>query len=223
MNPTAKKVAHFGLLVALSLVLGLMDRALPLSALLGGYIPGVKLGLANTVLVYAVFLMDWKSCFLLMLAKVVLSGLIFGSLSAILYSLAGGLLSLGVMLLVRHHPKAGALTAAAVSGFSAVLLFARHPQPAEGLFWCMIIIAAVFPASLALFLMLRRHPEGKVIVVSLCGAVAHNVGQVAAAALILQTPRLLSTYLPILAGIGAAVGWLTGIVSHRVLRALSKR
>ncbi len=58
MNPAAKKVAHFGLLVALSLVLGLMDRALPLSALLGGYIPGVKLGLANTVLVYAVFLMD---------------------------------------------------------------------------------------------------------------------------------------------------------------------
>ena len=108
-DTTAKKVARFGLLVALSLVLGLMDRAIPLTWFLSGAIPGIKLGLANTVLVYAVYLMDWRSCFLLMLAKVVLSGLIFGSLSAILYSLSGGLLSLLVMLLVRRYPKAGSL------------------------------------------------------------------------------------------------------------------
>lgn len=176
MNPTAKKVAHFGLLVALALVLGLMDRAIPLSALLSGAVPGVKLGLANTVLVYAVFLLDWKSCFLLMLAKVVLSGLLFGSLSAILYSLSGGLLSLLVMLLIRRR-----------------------------------------------FLSRGRYPGLRVIAVSLCGAVAHNVGQIVAAALVLQTPRLLITYLPVLAAIGAAVGCLTGLIASRVLRAVSRQ
>ena len=62
--------------------------------------PGIKLGLANTVLLYAVYLMDWKGCVLLMLAKVFLSGFMFGSMSAILYSLCGGVLSLVVMLLV---------------------------------------------------------------------------------------------------------------------------
>ena len=81
MNKKTKKIALFGLLTALALVLGLMDRAIPLSALLGGAVPGIKLGLANTVLLYAVYLMDWPSCILLMLTKVVLSGLIFGSLS----------------------------------------------------------------------------------------------------------------------------------------------
>ena len=40
------------------------------------------------------------------------------------------------------------------------------------------------------------------------------------AAAVLQTPRLLTAYLPLLAGIGAAVGLMTGIVTERTLRAL---
>ena len=53
-----------------------------------------------------------------MLAKVCLSGFLFGSLSALLYSLSGGILSLAVMLLIRRRPRVGALaiapTAAAI-------------------------------------------------------------------------------------------------------------
>ena len=109
MRPQTQKIARFGLLTALALVLGLMDRAIPVSALLGGVLPGIKLGLANTVLLYAVYLMDWKSCVALMLTKVVLSGFLFGSLSAILFSLSGGVLSLLVMLLLRKKPEAGAV------------------------------------------------------------------------------------------------------------------
>lgn len=58
MNESTKWIARFGLLTALALVLGLMDRAVPLTALLGGAVPESKLGLANTVLLYAVYLMD---------------------------------------------------------------------------------------------------------------------------------------------------------------------
>ena len=104
LNTTAQRVGRFGLLAALSLVLGYFDRAIPLTMLLSGAVPGIKLGLANTVLLYAVYLMDWKSCVALMLAKVLLSGFLFGSMSAILYSLSGGALSLAVMLLVRQGP-----------------------------------------------------------------------------------------------------------------------
>ena len=104
MNTTAQKIARFAMLTALSLVLGYFDRAIPLSALLGGAVPGIKLGLANTVLLYGVYMMGWKDCILLMLAKVGLSGFLFGSLSAMLYSLAGGSLSLAVMLAVRRKP-----------------------------------------------------------------------------------------------------------------------
>ena len=71
-------MARFGLLTALALVLGLLDRAIPLTALLGGAAPGIKLGLANTVLLYAVYLMDWQSAVFLMFTKVLLSGFLFG-------------------------------------------------------------------------------------------------------------------------------------------------
>ncbi|MBR2699565.1 MAG: Gx transporter family protein, partial [Clostridia bacterium] len=97
MRSKAQIVARFGLLAALSLVLGYFDRAIPITWLLGGAVPGIKLGLANTVLLYAVYLMDWRSSVALMLTKVFLSGFLFGSMSAILYSLSGGVLSLIVM------------------------------------------------------------------------------------------------------------------------------
>ena len=48
----------------------------------------------------------------------------------------------------------------------------------------------------------------------------HNVGQILAASMVLHSPQLLTTYLPVLVGIGAAVGCLTGIVTDRVLKAL---
>ena len=220
MNTKAKKVAQFGLLVALSLVLGYFDRAVPLSALLGGAIPGMKLGLANTVLLYAIYLMDWKSSLLLMMAKVVLSGFMFGSLNAMLYSLAGGLLSMGVMLLVRKRPAQGALGIALVCAVCEAMLISRVKKLWSPLFWCAVLIGAALIAALIAFFVIRKHPEFGVLGTSLAGAVAHNLGQVLVAALMLRTPQLLYTYLPILAGIGAAVGSLTGLIAQRVFHAL---
>lgn len=208
------------MLTALSLVLGYFDRAIPLSMLLSGAVPGIKLGLANTVLLYGVHLLDWRSCALLMLAKVCLSGFLFGSLSAILYSLSGGVLSLIVMLLVRRRPRAGALAIALLAGASDVALLRRHPRPAGQILWCAILIAAACAAALALFFIIGKNPRYGVMGTSLAGAVAHNVGQVLMASYMLRTPQLLFTYLPILVGIGAVVGCLTGIVAQRVFLAL---
>ena len=93
----ARRVARFGMLTAVALVLGWFERFIPIAP----GIPGIKLGLANTVLLYAIYLMDWKSAALLMVMKVLLSGFLFAGLSGMLYSFAGGLLSLLVMLGVR--------------------------------------------------------------------------------------------------------------------------
>ena len=49
LNSRTQKVARFGLLTALSLVLGLLDRAVPVSALLGGFVPGIKLDRKSVV------------------------------------------------------------------------------------------------------------------------------------------------------------------------------
>ena len=220
MNSNAEKVARFGMLTALSLVLGWLDRAIPVTWFLSGAVPGIKLGLANTVLLYAVYLMDWKGCVLLMLAKVFLSGFMFGSMSAILYSLSGGVLSLAVMLLVRHRPRLGALVIALLAAASDIMLLIRNPHPRGQLLWCMILIALACLAAVAAFVIIGRRPEYGVLGTSLAGAVAHNIGQILAASAMLRTPQLLYTYLPVLVGIGAVVGCLTGIVAQRVFKAL---
>ncbi len=220
MKPDAKKTALFGLLTALMLVLGLADRAIPLTSLLGGAVPGMKLGLANTVLLYAVVLMDKKSCVMLMLTKVVLSGFLFGSLTAILYSLSGGILSLGVMLLIRKRPDLGALNASAVSLAAFLYLLFRHFPPRGQRLIFVILTALAFLACLTVWVLTRRGILRSVMGISLAGAVAHNAGQVLAACAVLHSPQLLFTYLPVLCGIGAAVGCLTGLVTERVIRAL---
>ena len=220
MRPATQKIARFGLLTALALVLGLLDRAVPVSALLGGFVPGIKLGLANTVLLYAVYLMDWQSCVFLMLTKVVLSGLLFGSLTAILYSLSGGALSLAVMLLIRRKPESGALAAALLAAAADIFLLMRTPKPGGQRMLIMILIALAFLASFAVFAAIRKEKISGVMGTSLAGAVAHNIGQILMACAVLHTPHLLTTYLPVLVGIGAAVGCLTGIVTERVMKAL---
>ena len=83
-----------------------------------------------------------------------------------------------------------------------------------------ILIALACAASFAAWLLIRRRPEYGILGVSLAGAVAHNIGQMLTAAAVLQTPRLLVTYLPVLIGVGAAVGCLTGVIARRVFRAL---
>ena len=205
MNSVAKKVSRFGILTALALILGYLDRAIPLSMILGGAVPGIKLGLANTVLLYAVYLMDWQSSILLMLAKVILSGFLFGSLSAMMYSLAGS--AMAVFLLCAA---------------SDVYLSARYGAPRGQVLWCMLLTGLAGIASLAVFFLIRKKRETGVIGTSLSGAVAHNIGQILIASWTLRTPQLLTGYLPFLAGIGACVGFLTGLIAQRVFHAMKR-
>ena len=220
MNTATQKVARFGLLTALALVLGLLDRAIPLTALLGGAAPGIKLGLANTVLLYAVYLMDWKSAVFLMLTKVLLSGFLFGSLTAILYSLSCSILSLAVMLLIRKHPEKGALAAGLMAAAADAVLLAQNSHPRGQRLWVVILIGIACAGCFAAWILIRKGKIRGIPGTSIAGAIAHNIGQVLAASAVLRTPQLMTTYLPVLIGVGAAVGTLTGIIAERVFRAL---
>nr|WP_207722367.1 Gx transporter family protein [Dorea hominis] len=64
-------------------------------------IPGVKLGLANLIIVVALYKMRLSEAYLLSVVRVLLAGFIFGNYFSIIYSLAGGLLSLTVMALLK--------------------------------------------------------------------------------------------------------------------------
>lgn len=89
----AKKVARFGLLIALALVLSYAESLVPLSVA----VPGVKLGLPNLVVVFAIYRLGTKEAAVLSLLRVVLVSAMFGNAYSLWYSLAGALLSLAVM------------------------------------------------------------------------------------------------------------------------------
>jgi len=93
-----QRIALSGLLVALMLVLGYVESLLPVAA----GIPGIKLGLSNGILIFAVYMLGIPTAFVLMVLKVVLSGLMFGGVSAMMYAFAGGLVSMIFMSLLSR-------------------------------------------------------------------------------------------------------------------------
>ncbi len=93
-----RRVALSGLLIAMMLVLGYVESLIP--AVSG--VPGIKLGLSNGVLIFAVYMMDIPTAWILMALKVTLSGLLFGGANTIVYAMAGGILSMLVMSLLSR-------------------------------------------------------------------------------------------------------------------------
>ena len=92
-----RRLALCGLFTAIMLILGFFESQLP-----AGPIPGIKLGLSNSILVFAVCMLDIPTAFLLMILKVTLSGFMFGSISAMMYAFAGGFLSMITMSLLSR-------------------------------------------------------------------------------------------------------------------------
>ncbi len=95
------KVAYFGVFTALALIFSYVETLIPIH--LG--IPGVKLGLANLIIVITLYKMGVKEAYILSVVRVVLAGFIFGNMFSILYSMAGGLLSLTVMIFLKKTDK----------------------------------------------------------------------------------------------------------------------
>ncbi len=91
-----KRLTELSLLTAAALIAFIIEMRLP-----DIRIPGVKLGLANIFTVYAVYRFSGKEVFLLLVTRIVLGSLFSSNLSAIIYSLAGGMLCLCGMLLLR--------------------------------------------------------------------------------------------------------------------------
>ena len=91
------KTACLGLLLAFALILSYIETLIPFQT----GIPGVKLGLANLAVVLSLYLFTWKEAILLTTLKAVLSGLMFGNLFMIIYSLAGALISCMIMILLK--------------------------------------------------------------------------------------------------------------------------
>ena len=155
------KIARYSLLIAVALILSYVEAQIPAFFA----VPGMKLGLTNLVVLVALYLMDEKSAILINLLRIVLVSVLFGNGMSLAYSVAGGLLSGLVMIL------------------------------------------------------LKRTGRFSIVAVSVAGGVAHNIGQILVAMVLLGTGSL-AWYLLILwftgIGAGAVIGILGGLLCKRL-------
>ena len=141
-----KKIATYGVMAALEMILSYVEMQLPAFVA----IPGVKMGLTNIVVIVALYKMGNKSAIFINIVRIIAVSLLFGTLMSFAFSFAGGILSTLVMILLKKTDK-----------FSTVG-------------------------------------------VSVAGGITHNIGQILAAMLLLNTKAII-WYLPVL--------WLSGILS----------
>lgn len=149
----AKRIALLGLLFALAIILSIVESILPIPA----PVPGIRLGLSNIVVMFALFNLKKSDALTLAFLKALFAAATRGTVAGLL-SLSGGLFALGIMLLL-------------------------------------------------LFLM---KDKSTYLLISIAGAVFHNIGQIAAASIILQTA--LWIYLPVLLISGIVTGFATSIL-----------
>ena len=163
-NGTARRVALGGMLFALALLFSAVEGALAPAL---GLPPGIKPGLANIVVMYALFFLDRRTAVSLVLLKALFAALTRG-VSAGALSLSGGLLSIALLMLL---------------------------------------------------MLPKERPS--LLMLSVAGAISHNLGQLLMASLWLGTGFTLA-YAPVLILSGIAMGSLTALSLRLVLPALER-
>ncbi len=157
-------IALYGILIALAFILSWLETLLPNP--LEGMVPGIKLGLANLVVIITLLRFGFLPATAISLVRVLLTAFTFGNMSMFFYSLAGAILSLLIMQLSK---------------------------------------------SLRCF-----SPTG----ISISGGLAHNLGQILVAVIVLGNSLIY--YLPYLILGGCISGFLIGLLASLILRRLPK-
>lgn len=109
-----KKIAVLALAIALAMILSFVESQIPAFVA----IPGVKIGLANIAVVFVLYKLGWKEAVLISLVRVFMVSVLFGTAVSLFYSVAGAVLSLTGMVLLR---KTGLFSTVAVSVTGGVL------------------------------------------------------------------------------------------------------
>lgn len=127
----ARKIAELGLLSALAIIFGWVEHMVPLLP----SVPGVKLGLGNIVVVLALYLFGKREAFAVSAVKVLLSALLFGSVSGLVYSASGAALSFVTMCLLYKNKRLTPIGVSSVGGaahicaqIAAAMLMTATPQ-----------------------------------------------------------------------------------------------
>ena len=148
-----KNVAVLGILTALALILSYLETLIPVPF----GVPGMKLGLPNLVVLYALYTFGWKESASINLVRILISGLLFGTAVSLLYSLAGGAASFLVMILLKRSGKFslyGTSVGGSVAHNTAQVLTAAALMQTKGILGYLpfLLVSAVLSGAVIGFL-----------------------------------------------------------------------
>ena len=106
-----KKIALMAMCVALAMILSYVESLIPSPG-----IPGVKLGLANLVVIFALYKLGWGEAAGISLLRVFLVSLLFGHAASLMYSAAGAVLSLAGMIVLKKSERLGTVAVSVIGG-----------------------------------------------------------------------------------------------------------
>ena len=137
---SSRRLARYALLTALAMALSWLESLVPLA---GAVPPGVKLGLTNLVVIFALYRMSLRDAAVISLIRVVLVAFTFGNSYSFAYSLAGPALSLAVMALLKRSGKFSLLGVSVAGGVShniAQVLVAMAVMETSRLAWYLPVL-----------------------------------------------------------------------------------
>lgn len=109
-----KKTAYLGVFLAAAMICSYIETLIPINF----GIPGIKLGLANIVVLLMLYLVGAKEAFAVSMVRVVLTGLLFGNIFSVVYSLSGAILSFIVMVLLKKTDRLLCVSVSTAGGIS---------------------------------------------------------------------------------------------------------
>lgn len=143
-----KKTVTLGMLTAIAMVFGYVESIIPLPV----GIPGIKLGLANIIILFVIYRYGIREALLVSVARIVLSGLMFTGMWSILYGISGTVCAIMVMSLAKFRLKLSVITGsvlgamAHISGQMVVAGLNVGFGPVAGYALYLLLVSVIFGA-----------------------------------------------------------------------------
>lgn len=111
-NISIKKIALIAIFITLSLILSYVDNLIPINIV----VPGIKIGLANLIIIYSLYMLGIKEAIFISIIRVVISSILFGSILTFVYSLTGAIVSLLIMVILKSFTSLTVITISIIGG-----------------------------------------------------------------------------------------------------------
>lgn len=144
-----KKISIYGIMIALALILSYVEAQIPAFVA----VPGMKLGLTNLVVVVTLYLLGSKSAMAINIVRIIIVSILFGNTLSFAFSIAGGMLSTLVMILLKKTYKFSTVGVSAAGGIShniGQIIVAMFTLGTNAIAWYLMIlwISGVFSGTL---------------------------------------------------------------------------